>query len=179
MQACRASPIPASACSAWRFDTRFRWCPFRGHRRFSLPWSPVVCPPTLSASADSFPPSGENAARCWKACAARRAHRCSTKRYIVLAREVTKVHEEFLRGRASEVLATLKSRGEVKGEITLLIAKAEQSALRPGLPRPNLRERLHQIMSEEKLDEKAALKRVAREMGVSKSEAYRELQRSK
>ena len=34
-------------------------------------------------------------------------------------------------------------------------------------------------MSEEKVDEKAALKKVAKEMGVSKSEAYRELQRSK
>jgi predicted DNA binding protein len=34
-------------------------------------------------------------------------------------------------------------------------------------------------MAEEKLDEKAALKRIAKEMGVSKSEAYRELQRSK
>ena len=34
-------------------------------------------------------------------------------------------------------------------------------------------------MAAEKLDEKAALKRIAKEMGVSKSEAYRELQRSK
>jgi 16S rRNA (cytidine1402-2'-O)-methyltransferase len=34
-------------------------------------------------------------------------------------------------------------------------------------------------MAEEKLDEKAALKRIAKEMGVSKSEAYRELQRSR
>jgi IS30 family transposase len=34
-------------------------------------------------------------------------------------------------------------------------------------------------MSEEQLDEKAALKKVAKELGVSKSEAYRELQRTK
>src|ERR1700678_3253384 len=46
-------------------------------------------------------------------------------RHVVVAREVTKLHEEFLRGRAAEVLAQLKARGEVKGEITLLIAKAE------------------------------------------------------
>src|SRR5881396_224378 len=51
-------------------------------------------------------------------------------RHIVVAREVTKIHEEFLRGRAAEVLDELKSRGEVKGEITLLIAKAESSELR-------------------------------------------------
>src|SRR5215472_9772324 len=41
-------------------------------------------------------------------------------RHIVIAREVTKIHEEFLRGRATEIIATLLSRGEVKGEITLL-----------------------------------------------------------
>jgi len=100
-------------------------------------------------------------------------------RQVVIAREVTKIHEEFLRGPAAEVLETLKSRGDVKGEITLLIAKAEgseQVAAQPGL---SVRERLNQIISEEKIDEKAALKKIAREMGVSKSEAYRELQRSK
>jgi IS30 family transposase len=42
-----------------------------------------------------------------------------------------------------------------------------------------VRQRLEQIMADQKLDEKAALKKVAKEIGVSKSEAYRELQRSK
>ena len=42
-----------------------------------------------------------------------------------------------------------------------------------------MRQRLQQVMAEEKLDEKAALKKIAKEMGVSKSEAYRELQRSR
>lgn len=100
-------------------------------------------------------------------------------RHIVIAREVTKIHEEFLRGRAAELLATLRSRGDVKGEITLLIAKAEESTVAATAPRTNIRERLTQMMSEEKIDEKAALKKIAKEMGVSKSEAYRELQRSK
>src|ERR1700752_2847325 len=77
-------------------------------------------------------------------------------RHVVVAREVTKVHEEFLRGRSAEILETLKSRGEVKGEITLLIAKAEQGA-RVGPSLPSIRERVDQIMSEEKVDEKAAL----------------------
>jgi 16S rRNA (cytidine1402-2'-O)-methyltransferase len=100
------------------------------------------------------------------------------ERHIVLAREVTKIHEEFLRGRAGEVLEALKVRGEVKGEITLLIGKAEE-AVKKAPARATLRERLEQIKAEEKLDEKAALKKVAKEMGISKSEAYRELQRSK
>ena len=100
------------------------------------------------------------------------------RRYIVVAREVTKLHEEFLRGRAGEILEQLNSRGEVKGEITLLIGKAEEGDRESSSPRLSVRQRVDQLMSEEKLDEKAALKRVAKERGVSKSEAYRELQRS-
>jgi 16S rRNA (cytidine1402-2'-O)-methyltransferase len=100
-------------------------------------------------------------------------------RHVVIAREVTKLHEEFLRGRASEILDTLKSRAEIKGEITLIIGKAEESGAKPAAPRASVRQRVDQIMSADKLDEKAALKKLAKEMGVSKSEAYRELQRSK
>ncbi|HET6179527.1 MAG TPA: 16S rRNA (cytidine(1402)-2'-O)-methyltransferase [Candidatus Sulfotelmatobacter sp.] len=103
-------------------------------------------------------------------------------RHVVIAREVTKLHEEFLRGRAGEVLEILRAREVVKGEITLLIGKAEEEDARAGadtLVRLSVRQRVQQIMAEEKVDEKAALKRVAKERGVSKSEAYRELQRSK
>ena len=100
-------------------------------------------------------------------------------RHVVIAREVTKIHEEFLRGRASAVFATLHSHGDAKGEITLLIAKAEEPAQAVPIARANIRERLNQLMSEENIDEKAALKKLAKEMGVSKSEAYRELQRNK
>jgi 16S rRNA (cytidine1402-2'-O)-methyltransferase len=99
-----------------------------------------------------------------------------SERQVVIAREVTKIHEEFLRGRAGEILATLNARGDIKGEITLLIGKAEE-----GQPKiaasVSVRQRLEQIMAAENLDEKAALKKIAKEMGVSKSEAYRELQR--
>ena len=103
-------------------------------------------------------------------------------RHVVIAREVTKLHEEFLRGRAAEVLATLKSRDAVKGEITLLIGKSEgeETHGETGAPAPpGVRQRLQQLIAEEKLDEKAALKKIAKERGISKSEAYRQLQRSK
>jgi 16S rRNA (cytidine1402-2'-O)-methyltransferase len=103
-------------------------------------------------------------------------------RHVVVAREVTKVHEEFLRGRVGKVLETLKGRDGVKGEITLLIGKAEEGETSVGMTAPALpplRQRMEQIMAEEKLDEKAALKKVAKERGISKSEAYREWQRSK
>jgi len=102
------------------------------------------------------------------------------ERQVVVAREVTKIHEEFLRGPAGGVLANFKARGEIKGEITLLIGKADEATIRLSPPGgSNLRQRFEQLMNEDKLEEKAALKRIAREMGVSKSEAYRELQRSK
>jgi 16S rRNA (cytidine1402-2'-O)-methyltransferase len=101
-------------------------------------------------------------------------------RHVVIAREVTKLHEEFLRGRAGEILEALKARDAVKGEITLLIGKAEEadSAASAALG-VSVRQRVEQIMVEEKVDEKAALKKVAKERGVSKSEAYREWQRGK
>jgi 16S rRNA (cytidine1402-2'-O)-methyltransferase len=101
------------------------------------------------------------------------------QRHVVIAREVTKLHEEFLRGHAEQVLETLKARGDIKGEITLLIGKMD-AAEKKALPsRVSLRERVEQIIAQDKLDEKAALKKVAKEMGISKSEAYRELQRGK
>jgi 16S rRNA (cytidine1402-2'-O)-methyltransferase len=101
-------------------------------------------------------------------------------RHVVIAREVTKLHEEFLRGRAGEVLETLKSRDGVKGEITLLMGKAEEAPDQVcAESRVSVRQRVEQIMAAEKLDEKAALKKAAKERGVSKSEAYRELQRSR
>ncbi len=103
-------------------------------------------------------------------------------RHVVIAREVTKLYEEFLRGRAGEVLANLKSREAVKGEITLLIGKPEEDEVRgaaDALVRLSVRQRVEQIMAEEKVDEKAALKKAAKERGVSKSEAYREWQRGK
>jgi 16S rRNA (cytidine1402-2'-O)-methyltransferase len=98
-------------------------------------------------------------------------------RRVVVARELTKIHEEFLRGSAGEILATLNARGDIKGEITLLIGKAGESDQAGS--RVRISERLRQIMGEEQMDEKAALKRIAKELGISKSEAYRELQRIK
>jgi 16S rRNA (cytidine1402-2'-O)-methyltransferase len=98
-------------------------------------------------------------------------------RHVVVAREVTKIHEEFLRGRAGEILEQLKARGDVKGEITLLIAKAE--SLEPKAQSVTVAQRVREIMAEEKVDEKAALKKVAKARGIGKSEAYREWQKSK
>ena len=99
-------------------------------------------------------------------------------RHVVVAREVTKLHEEFLRGRAEDVLHTAEDRGELKGEITLLIGKAEENEA-PAEKKENVSQMVARFMQDASLDEKDALKRAARELGISKSEAYRELQRTK
>jgi 16S rRNA (cytidine1402-2'-O)-methyltransferase len=100
-------------------------------------------------------------------------------RHVVIAREVTKLHEEFLRGRADEVLDRLRAHPP-KGEITLLISKMEEpQAPVPQATPATVRDRVRELIASEQLDEKAALKKVARELGISKSEAYRELQRAK
>ena len=94
-------------------------------------------------------------------------------RSLVVAREVTKIHEEFLRGRCAEVLEELRKRPTVQGEITLLIGP-------PSEPQPEavhalpLKERVNQLMGEEKLSRMEALKVAARERRISKSQAYRE-----
>jgi len=44
---------------------------------------------------------------------------------VALARELTKIHEEVLRGRASEVAAAIAARGGLKGEITLVVTPPE------------------------------------------------------
>jgi 16S rRNA (cytidine1402-2'-O)-methyltransferase len=99
------------------------------------------------------------------------------ERPFVVARELTKLHEEFLRGTSAEVLAMVDDRDELRGEMVLLIGPAQNI---PSPTRiPSIRERVSQLMREEKTDEKAALKKAAKERGISKSEAYRELQRAK
>ena len=99
------------------------------------------------------------------------------QRRVVVARELTKIHEEFLRGTAAEVLDVAKRRGELKGEIVLLIGPAAGGE--SAVPSISIRERVGQLMRDEALDEKGALKKLARERGISKSEAYRELQRER
>lgn len=101
-------------------------------------------------------------------------------RRVVVAREVTKLHEEFLRGHADQVLAELKSRADIKGEITLLIAKQDETAApRTQDAKQSVTQRIRELMQSGKMEEKAALKQAAKESGLSRSEAYREWQRAK
>jgi len=99
-------------------------------------------------------------------------------RPVVVARELTKIHEEFVRGPAHDVLTCFEQRqGGIRGEVTVLIGKATTTARLP--VQADLRSRLEALQKEQKLDEKAALKKLAKELGIPKSEAYRRLQQSR
>jgi 16S rRNA (cytidine1402-2'-O)-methyltransferase len=96
---------------------------------------------------------------------------------VAAGRELTKLHEEFVRGPVAEVRRELGSRDRVRGEFVLVLAAAPRSA--EDSSAASLTERLAKLASEEGLDEKEGLKRLARTMGRSKSELYRELQRER
>jgi 16S rRNA (cytidine1402-2'-O)-methyltransferase len=99
---------------------------------------------------------------------------------IVVARELTKMHEEFLRTTVAEARRELATRDRVRGEITLLVAPPAQRATGAGAVAPQkIADRIAQMQAEGGVDEKEALKRLARELGQSKSAVYRELQRER
>ena len=100
-------------------------------------------------------------------------------RPAVVAREVTKLYEEFLRGRIEMVLEDVRKKTP-RGEITVLIgppdaetvhtdAAASAAAMVP------LARRVSEIASERGVDKKAALKVAARERGLTRREAYKQL----
>jgi len=91
-------------------------------------------------------------------------------RPITLAREMTKLHEEFLRGCASEVASRLSSRPDVRGEITLVIGCGER--------KPAVRSEPEIVATVEELERSGvprmeAIKECARRLGLPKREVYR------
>jgi len=99
-------------------------------------------------------------------------------RHAVLAREVTKMHEEFHRGTLHELSALARKR-ELKGEMTVLVGPPEGNAKPARNAEPSVRARVERLVKSKGLDLKAALKTVARELGLTRSEAYRRLQEEK
>jgi 16S rRNA (cytidine1402-2'-O)-methyltransferase len=93
-------------------------------------------------------------------------------RQSVIARELTKLHEEFIRGSLSGMEL---GEGAIRGEIVLLIGPPvddDRSAGESDAPRSILEE-IEAVMRDEGIDRKSALKRVARSRRISKSDAYR------
>lgn len=97
--------------------------------------------------------------------------RLSPKRGIVLARELTKLHEEFIRGPVEEVLAEVNRRGGVKGELVLLIAPASPNKAERPDPQA-LRARYEELLGAA-IPPREALRELAAEFGIPKREIYR------
>ncbi len=100
---------------------------------------------------------------------------------VVAARELTKLHEEFLRGTVAEVHQALAGRDRIRGEFTLLVEAPAHTAgaAAPAGMAESISARIARLQADSGIDEKEALKRLARESGQSKSELYRELQRER
>jgi 16S rRNA (cytidine1402-2'-O)-methyltransferase len=99
---------------------------------------------------------------------------------VVVARELTKLHEEFVRANVAQARKILSQRDRIRGEITLLVEAEPRPATQAGPnPAESLASRVDRLQAEAAIDEKEALKRIARELGQSKSDVYRELQRER
>ena len=93
---------------------------------------------------------------------------------VVVARELTKLHEEFLRGPVGELRQALAARASVRGEMVLLLEPSVSTAAEA---RPSIAAEVAAMVKAFGISEMDALKKVAKERGLGKSEAYRELQR--
>jgi len=91
------------------------------------------------------------------------------ERQVVVARELTKIYEEFIRGTITDVLATV-AQGKVRGEVVILVAPGE-SVPEKAEPLPELLERL---LHDEGLTVKDAAKKAAEITGVPRNAAYAE-----
>ncbi|HEY6190468.1 MAG TPA: 16S rRNA (cytidine(1402)-2'-O)-methyltransferase [Pyrinomonadaceae bacterium] len=93
----------------------------------------------------------------------------------VVMREITKLHEEILRGRLSELAEHFAAGDAARGEMVLLI---DRHPIGEGLPENNSAEVVAArvaALEAEGLSARDALKRAARELGLNRSEAYRRL----
>ena len=96
-------------------------------------------------------------------------------RRAVVARELTKLHEEFVRGTLNELVEQFSQVGTARGEMVLIIS-GEAVEVSPANPEQTNTERLVERVNElerEGLDSKDALKSAARELGIKRDEAYR------
>jgi len=95
------------------------------------------------------------------------AHVFGAERTLVVARELTKLHEEFFHGTVAAAMAHFSGQ-PVKGEIVLILPPGS------GAPQMNAREALRGLLGESSLSRREAVKLVAREYGLPVSDVYRE-----
>lgn len=90
-------------------------------------------------------------------------------RRAVIARELTKLHEEAIRGDLAELSARFETE-KVKGEVVICVERG--STVTGPAEMGTLEERIRRL-EDTGLDHRSALKKAARELGISRSEAYR------
>lgn len=99
-------------------------------------------------------------------------------RKAAVARELTKLHEEFVRGSLSD-LAERFTKTPTKGEIVLIIDRVQSQTLLRDISNPKSLSKRIKELEKDGIDPKTALKKAAKEFGLSKSEAYRMTQGQK
>ena len=92
-------------------------------------------------------------------------------RQACLARELTKIHEEWLHGTLVEILDQIKIRPKIQGEITLLIEGREASPSQACWP-ASVKEHLEKEIGASGASPKEALKAIAKQRGISRKRAY-------
>ena len=110
--------------------------------------------------------------------ALRDAHELLGEREAVVARELTKLHEELARGRLSQLAARFADEQTARGEMVVILDRkviTDERSSAQGEDAPASLAARVAALEAEGLDQRAALKRAARELGLSRSEAYRRL----
>ena len=98
------------------------------------------------------------------------------EREAAIARELTKLHEEIVRGRLSELIERFAPEGAARGELVLVIDRdVIVEGVTEGTQTTSSVADLVARFEAEGLDPRAALKRAARELGLTRDEAYRRL----
>lgn len=92
-------------------------------------------------------------------------------RYGVLAREMTKLHEEFIRGSLSEILSSLNARPAIKGECTLLVTGCEENK---EVSLKTVRTEIIKALEKKENRLSEIAKAVAEKHGLSKNKVYDE-----
>jgi 16S rRNA (cytidine1402-2'-O)-methyltransferase len=92
-------------------------------------------------------------------------------RRACIARELTKVYEEFLQGTLPELFDNLQARPKIQGEITLIIERGHEALAIMEQP-VSIKQHLETEMEKSGLSRNEALKTIAKQRGISRKEAY-------
>lgn len=90
------------------------------------------------------------------------------ERQVVLARELTKIHEEFMRGTIEEIIQKAEN---VKGEIVLLIEATEKVEAENNFENLSLEEH-YEMYEKQGMQKKEIIKKIAKDRGLTKNEVY-------